>query len=88
MRSWLAKLKKLDSAINVAKTRRERRKLYGRFLKTASKAAWHLGDEVIRPHSAAADADLPPPPHQTALGPSAGSDAGKSPGCLRDLPAV
>jgi len=57
---WLSKLKKLDFAINVAKTRRERRKLYGRYLKTASKAAWHLGDEVIRLHSAVAEANLPP----------------------------
>ena len=58
-RQWLTRLRKLDFALSNAKNRCERRNLYRRFLKTASKTAWHLGDEVFRLHRMVPAADLP-----------------------------
>jgi len=60
MNQWLPKLKELDFAINTAKDRRERKKLYRRYLKTANNAAWHLGEEAMRLHDTVTGADLPP----------------------------
>jgi len=60
MNQWLPKLKQLDFAINVANNRRARRKLYRRYLKTASNAMWHLGDEAGRLHGTIVTANLPP----------------------------
>jgi len=60
MNQWLPKLKSLDFAINVAKNERARKKLYRRYLRTASSAAWHLGEEAIRLHDTAQSIELPP----------------------------
>ncbi len=57
---WLKALKKLDFEINTAKRRRSRKKLYRRFLKTTTKFAWHLGNEMIRLHPIQLNAYLPP----------------------------
>ncbi|NQT20800.1 MAG: transposase [Planctomycetes bacterium] len=60
MNQWLPKLKSLDFDINVAKNGRARKKLYRRYLKMASNAAWHLGEEAVRLHDTVVGTDLPP----------------------------
>lgn len=45
---WLAKLKTLDFSINVAKTGKERKKLYREYLKTAAKLICRFGEEAGR----------------------------------------
>ena len=47
MEQWLKKLKELDFAINTAKNERARGKLYRKFLDTAGKATWHVGEQVL-----------------------------------------
>ena len=57
---WLQALKRLDFQIDTAKRKRDRRKLYRRFLKTVTKLAWHLGEEMTRLHAVQLAVNLPP----------------------------
>jgi hypothetical protein len=45
---WLAELKRLDFAINMAKTAKDRKKLYRKYLKIAAKLLGRFGDEAQR----------------------------------------
>jgi len=45
---WLAALKSLDFSINVAKTAKERRKLYRKYLKISAKLIFRFGEEAGR----------------------------------------
>jgi hypothetical protein len=53
-------LKKVDFLIDTAKTKRDRKKLYRRCLKTVAKLAEHLGNEMIRLHPVQVKSKLPP----------------------------